>query len=526
MSISEEIAESSARGGFYLFAGGALSTGIAALASILIGRLLGPDNYGLYSLSLTPSSFLLIASGFGINIALVKYLSEFEREGKYNLIKRYIAIGLSTQLAIGVGLAVLLIYFSDLFALYLINRPEASIYIKITAIYIVGVVVFRVINQSLIGLNRMDRSSLVTLLQSISKFTIAIGLIILGYGVFGAVSGHSISYLIAGLIGLAILYIMTRGKKDGNDVNPSGVEVLSGMIRYGFPVYLSTILTTGIGIYRNYLMALYASNTEIGNFTAAFNLSTSIAIFIAPIATVLFPAFSKLRLDEEANIARGLFKRAVKYSTMVILPITIFVIVSSKEFTYTFYGSSYILAPEYLELASLRYVIVGLGSVVLMSFFNGIGDTGKVFRMGVITAVSALILYPILILTLHMTGLIIGIVISLALPIIYGLYKAYKEYNVSIEFNSILRIYVAGIFAGLITYAIKYYIELGRPIYELVTYGLIYLIIYLIILPYLRGITLDDIEILDKSFRNIKVVGLITHMLLTIERRLIEGVRK
>jgi hypothetical protein len=53
-----EIAEDSARGGFFLFTGNALSYAILAIGSIIIGRLLGPENFGLYSLSLVVPSLL------------------------------------------------------------------------------------------------------------------------------------------------------------------------------------------------------------------------------------------------------------------------------------------------------------------------------------------------------------------------------------------------------------------------------------------------------------------------------------
>jgi len=47
-----DIAEDSARGGFFLFTGNALSLLTLALVSIITARFLGPENYGLLALSL------------------------------------------------------------------------------------------------------------------------------------------------------------------------------------------------------------------------------------------------------------------------------------------------------------------------------------------------------------------------------------------------------------------------------------------------------------------------------------------
>jgi len=52
-----KVAEDSARGGFLLISGTALATVIMAIASILIGRLLGPELYGQYTLAIVVPNF-------------------------------------------------------------------------------------------------------------------------------------------------------------------------------------------------------------------------------------------------------------------------------------------------------------------------------------------------------------------------------------------------------------------------------------------------------------------------------------
>lgn len=51
-----EIAEDSARGGFFLFTGNALSFAILVICSIIVAKLLEPENYGLFVLSLVVPS--------------------------------------------------------------------------------------------------------------------------------------------------------------------------------------------------------------------------------------------------------------------------------------------------------------------------------------------------------------------------------------------------------------------------------------------------------------------------------------
>ncbi len=63
------IAEDSVKGGLLLFAGNTLSTLILAVGSIVVARFLGPENYGLNSLSLVGPTLLLGLVDFDVNSA-------------------------------------------------------------------------------------------------------------------------------------------------------------------------------------------------------------------------------------------------------------------------------------------------------------------------------------------------------------------------------------------------------------------------------------------------------------------------
>jgi O-antigen/teichoic acid export membrane protein len=53
------IAQKAARGGLFLFIGNARSTVILALGIIIVARLLGPSDYGVYTLALIIPTLLV-----------------------------------------------------------------------------------------------------------------------------------------------------------------------------------------------------------------------------------------------------------------------------------------------------------------------------------------------------------------------------------------------------------------------------------------------------------------------------------
>ncbi|MEJ5328343.1 MAG: oligosaccharide flippase family protein [Candidatus Bathyarchaeia archaeon] len=68
-----ELGKVSATGGFQLFWGVALSTIIMAAGTIILARLMTPEEYGLYSIALVPTYMAVLFREWGVNSAITKY---------------------------------------------------------------------------------------------------------------------------------------------------------------------------------------------------------------------------------------------------------------------------------------------------------------------------------------------------------------------------------------------------------------------------------------------------------------------
>ena len=61
------------------------------------------------------------------------------------------------------------------------------------------------------------------------------------------------------------------------------------MLAYGFPSYAGSLLTGSLSYLSSFLMAIYVSNTLIGNYSAALNFIALMSFVLIPISTTLFP---------------------------------------------------------------------------------------------------------------------------------------------------------------------------------------------------------------------------------------------
>ncbi|MEM2168103.1 MAG: oligosaccharide flippase family protein [Candidatus Bathyarchaeia archaeon] len=514
-----EVAEDSVRGGFFLFAGNASQLVVLAIASIVIARLLGPEDYGLYSLSLVVPSILAGLVDFGIGPALIRFLAKFRSEGETWSVASTLKLGFLFKLAAGVLMSLICLLLSDAIATYALNRPGIGLFIRLTSLLILFSSIVEILGSSFIGLDRMENYAFMANIQAFAKLLISPLLIILGFSVLGALTGHVVSYFIAGLMGGVILIKYYRGLNRSSD-GPSLIN-LKVMMGYGLPLYASALLGLLLAQYQALILAFFASNAEIGNFNVASGLSSTVNVLIFPL-TALFPAFSKLNVNGDE--LRRAFTLSVKYSALLVIPAAIALSILSKDLVYVLYGHSYGLAPLFLSLYALTFLYVGFGSAVFTHLLSGIGRTSVVLKLNLINLLTFSPMAPVFTRAYGVPGLIVALLISNAFPLTYALHFAIKRLKLSIDFKASLRIYSASLLSALPLLTLLHTLPLNHVL-NLFIGGSLFLLAYLTLAPLLGAITSSDLENLRLMFSGIKTLWPLVKPALTYEARLLSLIR-
>lgn len=510
-----QIAEYSARGGYYLFLGNTLSTGILAISSIIIARLLGPENYGLFSLVIVVPSLFIGLVNFGITSAITRFSAKFRSEGRNPEVRSVIKTGLFFELAVGIIASIFCFLFSDVLATYLINRPEAGFYIKVASLLILFQTLFNTLSSTFLGLDNMENNAVTMTIRAVTKLLLAPSLIILGFGILGALLGHISCYIVAVMAGVAILSLKLR-KNRGDHKTGSGI--LKSMLKYGAPLYASGLLGLFIGQYQTIIIAFLTSNTEIGNFQVAALFSTAITLLVYPF-TALFPAFS--RLNPKNGQLSQFFKRSVKYTALLIVPASAAIAVMSKDLVFTFFGPDFNLAPTFVAFYILMNLYAGFGSAVFGFLFSGIGRTDIVLKSSLINLLVFVPLAPLLTASYGIMGLIATLFISVFCSLLYLLLTAVKKINASLNVSASAKIYLASAISALFSLTFLSASPFGS-IPNLIFGGTIFIFAYLTLLPAIGVINLTDIEIFKMMFHKIKSLWPILKLLLSYEMKVLE----
>lgn len=521
-----KITEESVRGGFFLFSGAALATAIMAISAILIGRLLGPELYGQYNLVLVIPSLLLLVTDFGINTGITKFAASLRVNGKSESVATIIRRGTLFRLLVGVAMFIPSLIFAGYFAM-LINRPDFGSYIQIALISLVFQVIFATSTSAFVGLDKSEYTALATNVQAIAKTVLQISFVLLGFSIAGALIGYVGGYVIASVLAGAILFFRLLKSEKSNQRESFG-ETLRVLTRYGAPLYVSILLTGILPLYQQVILAFFTSDAAIGNLRAASNFVALLAVIPGSITTALLPTFSKVdsSTTEEVNT---LFKRANKYTCVLIVPTTILIILFSRQIVDIIYGPIYNSAPLFLVISSLSYLLVAIGSLGLTSLFNGLGETRLTLQVTIIYFLLLIILTPIFASAYDVPGALVASLISNIGGASYAAYVARNKLRVQFNLGPVARIYLAAGLSSIPSLIMLRFMPsndiLTLDILTLIIGAGMYLLIFVTLMPLIRIVNDSELNALASVTGKIPVLKLIVKPLLRYQRKILRKPR-
>lgn len=516
----------SAMGSFQLFIGQSISSIILAIGSIILGRIMLPADYGLYSIALVPSMTFTLFHDWGIGVATTRYVAHLRSENNSKEIRDIVAVGLMFKAMTGLILTIISLLSANYLAIFVFNRPESAPLISIASLAIISESLLRASKSNFTGFEKMTFTSVILIFQSILKTVAAPLLLLLGYGALGAVIGYTISFVVSAFLGVALVYFSLYKPLRNIDYNQiEKIKTLKKMLRYGFPLSISTLMEGLLVQIYSFLMAIYASDVLIGNYQVALNFAIILSFFSYPITTVLFPMFSKLDVNKDIELLRTIFKSSVKYASMLLVPAAFAVIVMAEPMVNTIFGEKYFYAPFFLSLYVISDLFSGVGGLSLNSFLRSIGETKFLLKLSIVTLIFGSILSFLLIPLFDILGVILVILLSSLPSLLIGLRWIWKNYAITVDWNSSIRIFFASSISAIITYFFLNFFNYSEWM-RLLCGAILFIFSYIVIAPLAGAIVQDDIKNLRSMLSGLGFVLKLINLPLRIVEKLANSLTK
>ncbi len=522
MSKAADMAKVSAKGSFHLLWGLVISTVISSVATIFIAAKLGSDLYGLYGIVLITPNLLAIFRDWGINSAMVRCTAQCRAEDRSSEIRSILITGILFELALGLALSLVSFALAGYVASTFFHRPEITTLIQIASVSILAGGLVNAATAAFTGLEKMELNSVMLICQSIIKSVIMITLVIVGLSTSGAVIGYTAAMLIAGVIGISLIW--TQYRRLAKPIN-SRLEIkayITSMLTYGTPLSFSAIINGFQGQFYAFLLPIFylTDNTAIGNYGIAQTFVVLISFFATPITTMLFPAFSKLNPQKDKESLIGVFQFSVKYASLLVVPVAALVMSLAEPAISTLFQNAYPTAPLFLALLALAYIFPAFGSLSVSNFFNSQGKTNLILYLTFTGAAVGFPLGYILIMQIGVLGLIITSIVTGIPGTIISLYWIKKHYGLTVDWRSSAKILLSSGIAATSTYLLVTALTFSSPIRLLI--GVLFFVgIFVAAALLTRTINKTDINNLRGMVSGIGIVGQILSRLLNILEKII-----
>jgi len=391
--ITESLSTRVVKSGLWVFALRMLNRGLGFIRTIVLARLLAPEDFGLLGIALLSISTLETFSKTGFDSALIQ---------KKENVESYLDTAWTVSALRGIVLFSILLFSAPLIASFF-NSPEATLIIRVIALYTlfaglqnIGILFF----QKELEFHKQFSYEFSATLVDLS---VAITLAFILRNVWALVWGG----LAASFVRLVLSYVL-HPHRPRIKIDREGFQELFG---FGKWVFTSSILVFLVTQGDDILVGKMLGVTALGLYQMAYTLSNLPATEVTHmISKVTFPAYSKFQ--EDLPRLSEAYLKVLQFTTFVSFPLAGGIFIFASDFIRIFLGDKWIPmvpAVQVLVLAGLvRSIAATTGPIFYATRKPRIDTIWQIVRLLVFSA----FIYP-LTLRLGILGTSIAVFLSI-----------------------------------------------------------------------------------------------------------------
>lgn len=343
---------------------------LITFTSILVARILGPENKGIFSLAILLPNLLITFLNLGISSSTVYYIGK----GKYdirevfgnNMLLGFFLSWLSVLLAL-----IIIFYFKDLFL-----KEVPSKYLLLSLGVIPFMLNFRLLNSIILGLQEFNRYNLIKIINSVNfLFLLILFLIVFKLNVIGAL----LSKIFAFLFTFILIYLMLR-RMIGSEKYNIDKYYIKDVSLYGIKAHIANIFAFLNYRIDMFLVNAFLSPIFVGYYSIAVVIAEKIWLLSSSASIVLFPRVASEKDEKRLKEFTPVVSRNVLFLTIIG---TIIFFLISRWVILFLYSKAYlpsvkplqILLPGIVSLSISRVLthdIGGRGRPIINTYLAGI----------------------------------------------------------------------------------------------------------------------------------------------------------
>ncbi len=343
-----ETSKSIFRNVLYGFSTWILPMGLSFIATPIIVKSLGDQDYGIYALVL---GFVGYSFNFSFGRAITKYIAEYRAKGENEKIPDLISSAFFINLVVGLFSVSVICFFANWLVLFVLKIDVESQSKSVTALYIASAIIFfsmlsQIFNSVLQGIHRFDVYSKIFNFYNLALLSGNLILAISGYKLISLfVWNLSVTCLTCAVFAISAKRLVPEFKLRFK-FQP---ETLKLIVKYSYGVIGYQILANLLLFFERSWIFRQLGAESLTYYVVPMMLAIYIHAFVSSLMIVIFPLASELNEDREKLLR--LYTKATKIIILFVAFFGTTIIVESRFFL------SLWMTPEFADRAWMLLIV-------------------------------------------------------------------------------------------------------------------------------------------------------------------------
>lgn len=371
-SQTQTIARKAFKGVIWNYITFAGSKFVVFITTILLARLLVPEDFGLLAMGLIILNYLDVLANFGVGTAIIYFQGDLEKMlNTAFIISAIVGASLTGIAFLGAPLV------ADFF-----GEPRLADIVRVISVSVVivslGSIQEEVLKKKLDFKKRFGPQISRTLMKGL----VSISMALLGFGVWSLVFGQ-----IAGVL-TSTIYYWIAGKwfpKFEFDL-----KIARALMGYGSQIILVGLLSAFLRNIDYILIGQQMDSEQLGLYTLAYRLPELLIISLAVVVgQAIFPAYSQMQNDTQ--VLRKSFLITMRYMSMVTFALGFGMVIIAPEFVHVFYTDKWAGAIPIMQ------ILAGMTAIDVLGYNAGdiYKATGRPGILNKISLIKIVLVIPI-----------------------------------------------------------------------------------------------------------------------------------
>jgi O-antigen/teichoic acid export membrane protein len=482
------------------------------LYRVIIARYFGPELYGVFSLLIVISGWVIAFSTLGLSDGLLRYVPFYrgkKEQDKINYLFRFSMIALLFSSIIS---GILLYLFSDIISISLFHNIELSFFLKVFSFFLPISTIAYLLVSVIRGYEKiMEYVALYNLLPNVSRFVFLLFFIYLGLSggaiVFSFCLGIFTMLVAASLLcKYKIPELLLKSKLP----EETGKELKRELFRYSLPVLFFGLISTLFYWIDSLCLAYFKSATEVGIYNAAVTIAMLLGMTSDLFNQLFFPLIIREYSKNNISLIKNLSKTITKWIFMINLPFFILMIFFPGAIINLLFGVEYLAAENSLRILLVGSLFASLASVSNQLLYMMGKSKAVLYDLVIVSAINIvlnLILIPQqVIFGIQNTGGLVGASIATLVSVLTLNLIFVIQAKIYTSIIPIKRKMIRILFILLVPFLLLFYIQ-GKASTNLIfvlAITVAFLLLYILMLVVFKGLDNEDTMIIKTFFNKLK----------------------